>query len=396
VTISDSTPNATIYYTTNGTAPTTGSSVYSGSITVNSTETLEAIAVASGDSQSAVATAAYTINLPTATPTFSIAGGVYASPQTVTISDSTPNATIYYTTNGTAPTTGSTVYGGSITVSSTETLEAIAVASGYSQSAVAKATYTIGISTNAEPGIGSMSPAYVSAGGAAFTLTVNGSGFVSGSTVYWGTAALTSTYLSATQLTAAVPASDVANAGSTAITVQTPAPGGGTSNALQFEIDSASAAGNAPSFAATSATVAAGGTANYAVTFPSSVSGVSVKCLNLPTGATCSYSAGTVMIATGATTPKGTYQITAVFTETVAGQSAAYVLLPLLLLPLYGARKKLRRNALWTLAWLALLAGATAFTLTGCGGGGGGSTGTTTPPPTQQVTSSGVVTLTVQ
>jgi hypothetical protein len=102
------------------------------------------------------------------------------------------------------------------------------------------------------------------------------------------------------------------------------------------------------------------------------------------------------MIATGATTPKGTYQITAVFTETVAGQSAAYVLLPLLLLPLYGARKKLRRNALWTLAWLALLAGATAFTLTGCGGGGGGSTGTTTPPPTQQVTSSGVVTLTVQ
>ena len=67
----------------------------------------------------------------------------YTSAQTVTITDATTGAAIYYTTNGTTPTTASTLYTGPVTVSSTETLKAIAVASGYSNSAVATATYTI-------------------------------------------------------------------------------------------------------------------------------------------------------------------------------------------------------------------------------------------------------------
>jgi N-acetylneuraminic acid mutarotase len=80
--------------------------------------------------------------VPAATPTFSVASGAYTTTQTVTISDTTPNATIYYTTNGTAPTTSSNVYSNPIVVSSTETLQAIAIASGYSTSAIASATYT--------------------------------------------------------------------------------------------------------------------------------------------------------------------------------------------------------------------------------------------------------------
>jgi hypothetical protein len=111
VTISDATSGATIYYTTNGTTPTTSSTKYTGPVTVSSTETLEAIAVVTGDTNSTVASAAYTIasSLPSvSTPTFSPAAGTYSSAQSVTISDASSGATIYYTTNGTTPTTSST------------------------------------------------------------------------------------------------------------------------------------------------------------------------------------------------------------------------------------------------------------------------------------------------
>jgi len=82
--------------------------------------------------------------LRTATPTFSVPSGIYSPPLTVTISDATAGATIYYTTNGTTPTTASTQYTGAITVGSTETIEAIATATGYATSAVAATTYTMG------------------------------------------------------------------------------------------------------------------------------------------------------------------------------------------------------------------------------------------------------------
>jgi streptogramin lyase len=78
-----------------------------------------------------------------ATPIFSVVSGTYMSAQTVDISDSTSGATIYYTTDGSTPTISSTVYSGPITVSVTETLNAIAVAAGYSNSAVGAAAYTI-------------------------------------------------------------------------------------------------------------------------------------------------------------------------------------------------------------------------------------------------------------
>ena len=145
VAISDSTSGATIYYTTNGTTPTTSSTIYSGPITVSSTETIEAIAAASGYSNSAVGSAAYTITQPVApTPVISPATGTYTSSQTVTITDSLSGSTIYYTTNGTTPTTSSTQYTGSFSVSSTETVEAIAAASGYTNSPLATSAITIG------------------------------------------------------------------------------------------------------------------------------------------------------------------------------------------------------------------------------------------------------------
>jgi hypothetical protein len=80
-----------------------------------------------------------------ATPSFSVATGTYNAIQTVAISDATPSASIYYTTNGATPTTASTLYSGPITIASTETLEAIATANNSSRSAVASATYTINV-----------------------------------------------------------------------------------------------------------------------------------------------------------------------------------------------------------------------------------------------------------
>jgi hypothetical protein len=143
VAISDSTGGASIYYTTNGVAPTASSNLYSGPIAINATETINAIAIASGYSNSSTATATYTISLPAAMPAISPAAGTYTGAQTITISDSTPGATIYYTTNGNAPSTSSTVYSGSFVASQTETVKAVAIASGSSISSVASAAYTI-------------------------------------------------------------------------------------------------------------------------------------------------------------------------------------------------------------------------------------------------------------
>ncbi|MGD0345917.1 MAG: PASTA domain-containing protein [Terracidiphilus sp.] len=225
VSISDATAGAAIYYTTNGDPPTILSTLYNGAINVSATETIEAIAVASGYGDSAVASATYTIqvNVPiqvgvpnvvgdtqaaattaiaaaqlvvgtvttqssgtvasgdvisqspgagtavnpgsavnlvvstgpaqVATPNFSVAAGTYSTTQTVIISDATVGAIIYYTTNGTTPTTSSAVYSCAISVSSTETLEAIAAAPGDTVSAVANAAYTI-TSTGTVGGVG--------------------------------------------------------------------------------------------------------------------------------------------------------------------------------------------------------------------------------------------------
>jgi len=140
VSISETTPGATIYYTTDGSTPTTASSVYAGPISVTRNTTLRAMAAAPGMANSAVTSATYT--LQTARPTFSPPGGTYVLPQLVAISDATPGATIYYTTDGSTPTTASRVYTGSILVITKTTIRAMAVAPGWSPSVVESATYT--------------------------------------------------------------------------------------------------------------------------------------------------------------------------------------------------------------------------------------------------------------
>src|SRR5262249_14785196 len=73
-------------------------------------------------------------------------------------------------------------------------------------------------------------------GGAAFILTVNGTGFVSGAVVQWNGSARTTTFVNASQLIAAITSADISSAGTALITVVNPAPGGGASNAALFAI----------------------------------------------------------------------------------------------------------------------------------------------------------------
>ena len=132
---------ATIYYTTDGSTPTDGSSVYSTPIAITSNLTLKAIAK-KGANVSDVASADYTVRA--ATPTFSVAEGTYNEAQSVTLSCTTPGVIIYYTTNGDTPTSSSTEYTSAITVNTTgTTIKAIAIKAGLTDSEIASATYTL-------------------------------------------------------------------------------------------------------------------------------------------------------------------------------------------------------------------------------------------------------------
>src|SRR5580658_8859265 len=92
VRISASTKDAEIYYTTNGTTPSTSSRRYKASIEVAGTLTIRAMAIGKGRKLHAESSATYTISPPAAMPVFSIAAGTYSSNQMVGIADSTPGA----------------------------------------------------------------------------------------------------------------------------------------------------------------------------------------------------------------------------------------------------------------------------------------------------------------
>ncbi len=94
-----------------------------------------------------------------------------------------------------------------------------------------------GTGNNPKPKITSLSPSTATAGGAQFTLTVNGTGFVTTSVAKWAGSSLATTYVSGTKVTAIVPATDIATAGTFKVTVTNLAPGGGTSAASDFTVD---------------------------------------------------------------------------------------------------------------------------------------------------------------
>jgi Legume lectin domain/Chitobiase/beta-hexosaminidase C-terminal domain len=146
VSISDTTAGATIFYTTDGTTPTSTSTKYTGPIAVTSTETITAIATATGFISSQPASQTYTSTTQTAAPTFTPPAGSYAGTQSVAMSDATAGSKIYFTVDGStpAPNAGTTqLYSAAIAVAQTTTIKAIAT-STLTISPVVSAAYTIG------------------------------------------------------------------------------------------------------------------------------------------------------------------------------------------------------------------------------------------------------------
>ncbi|HPI11012.1 MAG TPA: chitobiase/beta-hexosaminidase C-terminal domain-containing protein [Catalimonadaceae bacterium] len=156
VTITSSTPGADIYFTTNGNLPLIGTPnsftrKYTTPFAVSQTTTIKAIAIKDGILNSAYSQATLTFATPAVTQPvqFSPAPGLHAGPVSVTMSSATPEAAIYYTTNGNVPRTDipnffTRLYSSPLNLSVSTSIRAVAVKSGLASSSVALAVYTIG------------------------------------------------------------------------------------------------------------------------------------------------------------------------------------------------------------------------------------------------------------
>jgi C1A family cysteine protease len=135
---------AVIYFTMDGSTPTTMSPVYKTPIAINRATRFRAIAVTGGHSTSAITSGTYNISLAAAgAPTFSPAGGLFGLAQTVALKAPTANTAAYYTLDGSTPSTSSTKYTAPIPITRTTTIKAIAAGASYANSAVASSTYTL-------------------------------------------------------------------------------------------------------------------------------------------------------------------------------------------------------------------------------------------------------------
>jgi len=144
---------ATIYYTTDGSTPTAESTVYSAPLRITESTMVKAIAVTDGKT-SAVVSFPYTIVPITpqvaGLPTANVSSGTYTEPQTVTLTppekrffELDGQYTIYYTTDGSTPTTASAVYTEPLEIDQSTTLKFIAAAPGILESSVVTCSYMI-------------------------------------------------------------------------------------------------------------------------------------------------------------------------------------------------------------------------------------------------------------
>jgi len=183
VSLADAAPEATIHYTLDGSSPTTSSPVYVSPITVASTAKLTAMATAPNYRKSASVEAVYTITPTSPTPIIGPFENAWnpnsLPPSAVTITDSDPAAILYYTTDGTTPTTSSPTYAGpfpppdSYYLNAVFTVNAFAVSPGKPPSPIATQVYAVPPGTDSNIA-GNGTPGDTGDGGPATTAEING------------------------------------------------------------------------------------------------------------------------------------------------------------------------------------------------------------------------------
>lgn len=139
-------------------------------------------------------------------------------------------------TNATATVTAHVTPTTAATATSSAALSSISYDPTASNDTATASTTISGSLYGMTPVLTALSPALVQAGTTGVTLTVTGSGFNSGSTVYINGTAATTTYVSATELTASVSDATIANFGWVPVTVSNPTPGGGNAQTLPLTI----------------------------------------------------------------------------------------------------------------------------------------------------------------
>jgi uncharacterized repeat protein (TIGR01451 family) len=145
-------PAAVIFYTTDGTDPTTSSRQYTAPISIAASTTLKFMAMGASGMPDQIFTEVYTINIPAPTVQATPRGGAFTTAQSVTLTASDPAAAIFYTTDGSEPTQASTRYTGTpITIEATTTLKFRAFTPAGGVSTIGSETYTINISVSDPP-----------------------------------------------------------------------------------------------------------------------------------------------------------------------------------------------------------------------------------------------------